>query len=296
MPQTRPPPTPPRATRRRTDSPAHGATLTDEEPIAPPGVLLSVAYDGAAFAGFAPQPGQRTVHGVLLEAVRALDPGVERLRGASRTDAGVHARAQAVALDPTRAIPPKGWVLGVNAALPSDLAVRTARRVPRGYEPRAHGRGKRYRYYLLVDRVRDPMLERVAWRIDPPFDRGRAEAELSAIVGTHDFTAFRSASDPRVDTIRTLDRVTIIEPRSDEPRLLAIEVEGNAFMHNMVRIIAGTAVDVGRGRLKPGATTRALASGARTDLGMTAPPHGLILDEVRLELPPLLDRGDDAWP
>jgi tRNA pseudouridine38-40 synthase len=270
--------------------------LTDEEPIAPAGVLLSVAYDGAAFAGFAPQPGQRTVHGVLLDAVHAIDPGVSKLRGASRTDAGVHARAQAVALDPTRAIPPKGWVLGVNAALPPDLAVRTARRVPRGYEPRANGRGKRYRYYLLVDRVRDPMLERVAWRIDPPFERARAEAELAAIVGTHDFTAFRSASDPRVDTIRTLDRVTIVEPRADEPRLLAIEVEGNAFMHNMVRIIAGTAVDVGRGRLKPGATARALASGGRTDLGMTAPPHGLILDEVRLELPPLSTNGDDAWP
>ncbi len=270
--------------------------MTDEAPIAPEGVLLSVAYDGEAFSGFAPQPGQRTVYGVLLEAIRALDPGVSGLRGASRTDAGVHARAQAVALDPTRAIPAKGWVLGVNAALPRDLAVRTARRVPRGYEPRAHGRGKRYRYHLLVDRVRDPMLERTAWRIDPPFDRARAEAELAAILGTHDFTAFRSASDPRVDTLRTLDRVTIVAPRAEDPRQLAIEVEGNAFMHNMVRIIAGTAVDVGRGRLRAGATARALASGARTDLGMTAPAHGLILDEVRLELPPLLLTGDDAWP
>jgi tRNA pseudouridine38-40 synthase len=182
----------------------------------------------------------------------------------------------------------------VNAALPTDVAVRSARAVPRGFEPRAHGRGKRYRYHVLIDRVRDPLLERSAWRVDAPFDRARAEAELAAIVGTHDFRAFRTAADPRIDTVRTLARATIVEPRADEPRLLAIEVDGNAFLHNMVRIIAGTAIDVGRGRLRPGATARALASGARTDLGMTAPPHGLILDEVRLELPAL--EGGDAWP
>jgi tRNA pseudouridine38-40 synthase len=248
-------------------------------------VLLKVAYDGTAFAGFAPQPGQRTVYGVLLDAVRTLDPSVERLRGASRTDAGVHARAQAVALDPSRAIPSKGWVLGVNAALPPDLAVRAARWVPRGYEPRANGRGKRYRYHVLVDGVRDPLLERTAWRVDAGFDAAAAEAELASIVGTHDFRAFRSAADPRVDTTRTLTRACLVTPLAEEPRLVAVEVEGNAFLHNMVRIIAGTAVDVGRGRLRPGAAARALVSGARTDLGMTAPAHGLILDEVRLAIP-----------
>lgn len=272
-------------------------------------MLLSVAYDGAAFHGFAPQPGQRTVYGVLLDAIRSIDPAVERVRGASRTDAGVHARAQAVALDPSRAIPPKGWVLGVNAALPPDLAVRSAREVPRGFEPRAHGRGKRYRYHLLLDRVRDPLLERTAWRVDPPFDRARAEAELAAIEGAHDFRAFRSAADPRVDTVRTLWRACIVAPRPDEPRLIAVEIDGDAFLHNMVRIIAGTVVDVGRGRLRPGATARALESGARTDLGMTAPAHGLILDEVRLALPDRTEakaradgraeadaRGGEPWP
>ena len=269
--------------------------MAEEIATAPSSVLLRVAYDGTAFAGFAPQPGQRTVYGVLLDAVRSLDPSVAALRGASRTDAGVHARDQAVALDPARAIPAKGWVLGLNAALPPDVAVRAARRVPRGFEPRAHGRGKRYRYQLLVDRVRDPMLERDAWRIGAPFDRARAEAELTAIVGTHDFRAFRTASDPRIDTTRTLSRATIVTPRADEPRLLTVEVEGNAFLHNMVRIIAGSAVDVGRGRLRAGATARALASGARTDLGMTAPARGLILHDVRLDLP-TLGAGDDAWP
>src|SRR4051812_38720481 len=97
------------------------------------GVLLQVAYDGANFCGFAPQPGQRTVYGTLLDAVRGMDASVEGLRGASRTDAGVHARGQAVAFDTALGVPARGWVLGVNARLPTDVAVRAAREVEEGF-------------------------------------------------------------------------------------------------------------------------------------------------------------------
>jgi tRNA pseudouridine38-40 synthase len=254
-----------------------------------PSILLTVAYDGASFFGFAPQREGRTVHGVLTDAIRSLDPGAGKLRGASRTDSGVHARGQAVAFDPSRTIPPKGWVLGVNAALPTDVAVRAAREVMPGFEPRAHGRGKRYRYGLMVDRVRDPLEEARRWRIDPPFDLAAARAEGTLAIGTHDFRAFRTASDPRVDTVRTLGRVDVVEI---DARALEIVVEGSAFLHNMVRILVGAIVDVARGRLRPGAIARALASGARADLGITAPAHGLLLDEVFLELEP----AGAAWP
>lgn len=230
----------------------------------------------------------RTIHGVLTGAVRSLDPGASNLRGASRTDAGVHARAQAVSFDSSRVIPCKGWVLGLNAALPADVAVRRAQEVAPGYDPRANGHGKRYRYSLMVDRVRDPLLDGRAWRIDPPFDRAAAEAEAANLLGTHDFRAFRSSSDERLETRRTLTKV---ELRGDGTRELEVVVEGSAFLHNMVRIIVGTLVDVGRGRLAAGAVARGLASGDRTALGMTAPAHGLVLDEV------FLDTGEGAsWP
>ncbi len=258
-----------------------------------PAVLLTVAYDGAGFVGFAPQREGRTIHGVLTDAVRALDPGASILRGASRTDSGVHARGQRVAFDRTRAIPPKGWVLGLNAHLPPDLAVRGAVEVPPGFVPRAYGRGKRYRYGVMVDRVRDPLEDARAWRVDPPFDLDRARAEASALLGTHDFAAFRTSSDPRKDTVRTLRRVELLsghDPRI--PSRLEVIVEGDAFLHNMVRILVGTLVDVARGRLRPGAVERAFASLDRRDLGMTAPAQGLVLDEVFLDL----ESGGARWP
>jgi tRNA pseudouridine38-40 synthase len=254
-------------------------------------MLLTVSYDGEGFCGFAPQRAGRTVHGVLTEAVRSLDPSASILRGASRTDAGVHARGQVVSFDVSREIPCKGWVLGVNAALPRDVAIRHAREVRAGFDPRAFGRGKRYRYSLMVDRVRDPLIDRRAWRIEAPFDEGMARMEAAALLGTHDFRAFRSSADERVDTTRTLTRVEPVH--SPDPRVVEVVVEGSAFLHNMVRILVGTLVDVARGRLAPGACARALRSGQRTDLGMTAPAHGLMLDEVFLDL-----RGqpEASWP
>lgn len=220
--------------------------------------------------------------------MRSLDPGVSSLRGVSRTDAGVHAHAQMVSFDPSHDIPCKGWVLGVNSALPGDIAVRRAREVAPGFDPRANSRGKRYRYRAMVDRVRDPLLDGRAWRVDPPFDVDAAAAEARALLGTHDFRAFRSSSDERVETRRTLTRVDLVL----DGRVLEVIVEGSAFLHNMVRIIVGTLVDVGRGRLGAGAVARALESGDRSVLGMTAPAHGLFLDEVFLDLP---DEGA-SWP
>ncbi len=246
-------------------------------------VLLTVAYDGAAFSGYAPQKDGRTVHSVLLAALATLDPSIGRVRGVSRTDAGVHARAQRVAFDPERTIPLKGWVLGTNAQLPADLAIRQAVEVPRGFEPRAIVANKRYRYRVLVDHVRDPFLERRALRVAPPLDLRALRAEAAALVGTHDFRAFRSAADERTVTVRTVSSVEVIEGAEGEPRLLTIDVVGNAFLHNMVRIIVGTLLDVARGRLAAGAVARGLTSGERRDLGITAAAHGLSLEEVHFE-------------
>jgi tRNA pseudouridine38-40 synthase len=257
------------------------------------GVLLTVAYDGGPFAGFAPQPGQRTVAGELLGAIAAVDPKVREIRGASRTDAGVHAHGQRVAFDAALSIPPRGWALAVTRHLPREIAVRRAAIVPEGFSPRFASRGKRYRYLVLDDPTRDPFLDGRAWRSDAFRAEGaldRAAREASLALGTHDFAAFRSSADERENTVRTLRAVTLsIDP--GDARLVRVDVEGDAFLHNMVRILVGTLTDVARGRLAEGAIARALASKRRGDAGITAPPDGLYLEEVLLD-----DPGEGGWP
>jgi tRNA pseudouridine38-40 synthase len=230
------------------------------------------------------------VAGEVLGAIRAIDPSVVELRGASRTDAGVHARGQLAAFDPKKSIPPKGWALGLSAHLPREIAIRGAARVPYGANPRHASIRKRYRYLVFRDTMRDPFWEGRAWRLSHPLDLDLLRAEAALVTGTHDFKAFRSSTDARTNTIRTIEQVAL-EAMPGDPRVLTIDVVGTAFLHNMVRIVVGTFLDVARGRLSPSATARALASGDRADLGITAPAHGLYLEHIEhaIEL-------EEAWP
>lgn len=258
------------------------------------GVLLEVAYDGTAFSGWARQPTRRTVQDTLDGAIHTLDPNASPVRGTSRTDAGVHAEGQCVAFDASLPLSPRGWVLAVNQHLPDDVAVRSAREIDVEYNPRFKAKNKRYRYRILLDRVRDPLLRDRAWRIGWPLDIARMQEETKSIVGTHDFGAFRSAHDARTETVRTIAGANV---ELESERVAAFVIEGNAFLYNMVRILVGTLVDVGRGKLQPGAIDRALRSPLREEgrklAGMTAPAHGLTLEKIDLDLPPT---SGTPWP
>jgi tRNA pseudouridine38-40 synthase len=257
------------------------------------GVLLTVAYDGTAFSGWAaqgPESSTRTVESTLHGAICAIDPRISRLRGTSRTDAGVHAEAQRVAFDAVQPIDARGWVLAINAHLPDDVAVRAARTVPLGFEPRRHNLHKRYRYRLLLDPVRDPLERTRAWRVGHPLDLDRMRSACDVLVGTHDFGAFRTAKDERPVTVRTLTSVAL-EPLS--PRVVSIAVTGDAFMHNMVRIMVGTLVDIGRGQRDETCILHAFETQRREVLGSTAPAHGLTLEHIELALP---SEAGEPWP
>jgi tRNA pseudouridine38-40 synthase len=254
------------------------------------GVLLRVSYDGSGFHGWARQKGSRTVEETLSGGVLAVDPRAGPVRGASRTDAGVHAEGQLAAFDAALDVPARGWVAEINKHLPEDVAVRAASSVPVGFSPRLAARSKRYRYRVLVDAVRDPWWRNRAWRL-PALDFDAMLPEAAASRGTHDFASFRAAGDARKSTVRVLTRVDV--QRERDPRIVAVIIEGNAFLQHMVRILVGTMADVARGRLAAGAMERAIERRDRRAAGTTAPAHGLVLEEVVVE--PLEGWGE-RWP
>lgn len=265
------------AAKRRLDSHAYG-------------VLLRLAYDGAGYSGFVRQDNARTIGGELEGAIRVIDPRATLLRAVSRTDAGVHARGQIAAFDTNKDINARGWVLALSQQISRQIAVVGAARVPTGFDPRRHVLRKTYRYSILRSATHDPFWHERAWRVYERLNHSALVDEASNLVGTHDFRAFRSAQDTRENTVRTLLRADVSTSQCD-PRVVEIEVEGDRFMHRMMRIICGTLVDVARDRVKPGAVRRALASGRREDLGMTAPAEGLCLMDIALDT-----QGEAGWP
>jgi tRNA pseudouridine38-40 synthase len=256
------------------------------------GVLLTVAYDGSRFSGFARQPGARTVAGELDGAVRAIDAGASLVRGASRTDAGVHAYSQRVAFDTYLDIPPRGWALALARHLSDEISIVQAARVAVDYDPRSHSVKKLYRYLVLRSPVRDPFLRGRVWRVEDRLNHELIRQEAATLVGTHDFRAFRTSTDRRTETVRTIFRADAFD--HSDPRIVCVDIEGDRFLHRMVRIIVGTLVDVGRGRIEPGAVARGLSTGNRRVLGITAPADGLYLAGHDLDDDGQGDR--DKWP
>jgi tRNA pseudouridine38-40 synthase len=254
------------------------------------GVLLTLSYNGAPFSGYAKQTNGRTIAGELEGAIATVDARASSVRGVSRTDAGVHARGQLVAFDATRDIDPRGWVLALNRALPQEIAVlRAARTAPR-FEPRRLVRSKTYIYRFMYSPTREPLLEGTVWRVPYRLNQLAMREAVALLQGEHDFRAFRGAADTRQDTVRRIFRIDLA-PAAHDPRINELTVTGNKFLYNMLRIIAGTVVDIGRGHLSKDTFTRAFESGLRKDLGITAPPEGLVLESIELE-----ESGTDHWP
>lgn len=243
-------------------------------------IRLIVRYDGAQLSGWQRQRNARTVQEELERAASAIAGETVRVHGAGRTDAGVHALAQVASFETNANIPTKGWRLGMNSKLPPEVSVIEAREVPAGFDPRRASAGKRYRYLVNNLPSRDPLLRDRAWHVYDPLDFAALERAASRLVGVHDFRGFRAADCERTSTVRHVFRVALVRGYGGNPALCALEVEGTAFLKNMVRIITGTLIDVGRGRLPEGIVEEVLASGDRTRAGITAPPQGLYLDEV----------------
>ncbi|MCL6547988.1 MAG: tRNA pseudouridine(38-40) synthase TruA [Alicyclobacillus sp.] len=246
-------------------------------------IKLTIAYDGTDFHGFARQRGLRTVQGELEAALaRVIGPGVE-VHGSGRTDAGVHARAQVVHWTQSQGPPAERYPPLLRRLLPPDIvAVRAAEVVPE-FHARFSALRKTYRYTVQRAEVEDVFTKRYCWHVPQPLNLAAMREAAGHLEGEHDFTSFCAAATPVADKTRTIDDLRLEERGT----YLDLWCTGNGFLQHMVRIIAGTLVDVGLGRMSADAIPGVLAARDRRRAGRTAPARGLTLWEV--EYPPGLE-------
>ncbi len=240
-------------------------------------ILLTLSYDGTAYHGWQIQPNGITVQETVQNALQKLLVSPHGVTGCSRTDAGVHAREFCCHIDCEENIPDSAFLRGLNSLLPSDIAVKGVKEVPPDFHARYSAKGKTYKYRILNSNIKDPFLSRYSWQIERTLDVEKMNEFCSALVGTHDFYAFSSSGRTVEDTVRT---ITECYTQRDGDEVI-LTVSANGFLYNMVRIIAGTAVEVSDGRIKPEDIHEILASKNRAMAGVTAPPNALMLWKVR---------------
>ncbi|MEZ4400942.1 MAG: tRNA pseudouridine(38-40) synthase TruA [Kofleriaceae bacterium] len=251
--------------------------MSDAVPPEPRQLRLTIEYDGTGLGGWQRQNNAVTVQACLEDALARLLASPTAVTGASRTDAGVHAQGQVATFRTHRSIPPHGVRRGLNTLLPPGIAVTDVAEVAADFHPRFSATGKHYRYLILNRRDRSPRWARWAWHRRDPLDLAAMTAAAAHFVGERDFAALRAVGCGARTTRRRIDQVRLHDL---EPDLLAVDVVGNAFLRNMVRILAGTLVDVGDGRFTPSQIPEILDGLDRTRAGQTAPAHGLTLVEV----------------
>lgn len=234
-------------------------------------IVCGVEYDGGAFQGWQIQPGSRTVQGVVETAVARVADEPIRAISAGRTDTGVHATGQVFHFDTASERPEKAWVMGTNSHLPADVAIRWARPVDGEFHARFRARDRLYRYLIIEGTSRSALWrDRAAWSAHA-LDVEAMRAAAAHLVGERDFSAFRTAACQARGAVRTVHALEVA--RSGD--LIAVDIRANAFLHNMVRIIIGMLLTVGRGERPPAWAGDLLAGRDRTRGGATAPAQGL---------------------
>jgi len=254
-----------------------------------PALRLDIEYDGAGFAGWAEQPGHRTIEGVVRDALEVVLGARPEIRVAGRTDAGVHATAQVVSLQvpdgdgaPRRAaaLDPDRLRRSLTGLLPNDVAVRAVSVAPQGFDARADALSRAYDYRVLIGPPSPLRRARTLRHLGPPPDRAALDACAAATLGQHDFTAFTPTDTQHVFFDRTVIHCAWREG-GDHGDELILRIEADAFLRHMVRVIVGTMLEVGRGVRTVEQFTTLLDGVPRSAAGPTAPAHPLTLVAVR---------------
>lgn len=240
-------------------------------------IKLTISYDGTGYRGWQLQKNGVTVQEEIEKAIEKVFGKHSRLYGASRTDSGVHAKAQVAHFKTAKPIKTSNIALALNSVLPSDIAITKAEDVPSDFHAQFDARSKIYKYNILNSRSRDPFREKYSWRVPYNLNVPLMRREAKELEGKHDFRSFRARDKVERDPVRKIFYVRISKKKDN----ITITIEGNGFLYNMVRNIAGTLVDIGRGYLPEGSMKQILKSKDRAAAGPTAPPQGLFLTEIK---------------
>ena len=244
-----------------------------------PRIAFITEFDGTDFAGFQSQENARAVQDVLEKALAELYKTDIRLTGCSRTDASVHARCHLSHADVPFVIPEDRFPLAMNALLPEDVAVKKSFYVSDDFSARFDIKGKRYIYRIYSSPVRSPLLDRFCYYCPVMPDIAKMKTAAEFFAGEHDFAAFCATGGSQKTTVRRLFGVKV-SSSGEDPKIIEIEVSGEAFLYNMVRIIAGTLLYVGQGKIEPEEVGKIIEKGDRSLAGKTLPAKGLTLEEV----------------
>lgn len=241
-------------------------------------VRLLIGYHGAGYHGWQQQRELPTIEKEITDAVEKMSGERIRVWGASRTDAGVHAHGQVACFDERIERSVETWYNALNRWLPEDIQIYATQKVPDSFHPRHSARGKIYSYRIWTGPIRDYRSEAFAWQLARPLSLEAMREAAQALIGEHDFSAFRAVHCDATSPVRRIRRIDI---RRESPHMVRVTVEGSAFLKYMVRNVVGSLVWVGAGRRPVEWLGEALASRDRGQAGQTAPSHALTLETIQ---------------
>ncbi|WP_461815754.1 tRNA pseudouridine(38-40) synthase TruA [Faecalimonas sp.] len=240
-------------------------------------VKLTIAYDGTNYCGWQIQPNGITIEEVVNKALRKLTGENITVIGASRTDSGVHAMGNVAVFDTETTIPPERIAMAVNRILPEDIVVVKSEEVALDFHPRYCDCEKTYEYHIVNTRTLIPTKRLTNYFVSYELDIEKMRKGAAYLLGEHDFASFCNIKTDVENTVRTVKELEILKNNEE----ITIRISGNGFLYNMVRIIVGTLIRVGRGFYQPEQVKEILEAKNRKIAGVTAPPHGLMLMEIR---------------
>ncbi|MGM9533509.1 tRNA pseudouridine(38-40) synthase TruA [Intestinibacter sp.] len=237
---------------------------------------ITLQYNGENYCGWQRQPNSPGIQGTVENAIYEITKEKVKVTASGRTDAGVHALGQVANFKTETNIPASRIPDALNAKLPKDISVISCEEVDMDFHARYNACGKTYRYLIYNRPYRSPLYKNLAYHVKYDLDWDKIRLEAKYLIGTHDFVGFMSSGSSVKDTVRTIYDIKIEEHEG----ITSIEISGNGFLYNMVRIIVGTLVDIGRGRIKHN-MEEIINSKSRSMCGHTAPAHGLFLKKVQ---------------
>ncbi|MGL5717568.1 MAG: tRNA pseudouridine(38-40) synthase TruA [Paraclostridium sp.] len=238
-------------------------------------IKITIQYNGKNYCGWQKQNNSPGIQGTIEKAVFDITAEEVKITGSGRTDSGVHALGQVANFMTDSKIPVDRIPNALNAKLPKDISIIKAEEMNEDFHSRYSAKKKRYRYQIYNSPYRSPIYSDISYPVKYDLDIDKMKKESKSLIGTYDFKGFMSSGSSVVDTVRTIYDINVLKVED----LIIIEIEGNGFLYNMVRIIAGTLVDIARGRIDTDMST-IIESKSRSMAGHTAPAHGLFLKKV----------------